>query len=294
MKKEKICFDQSKWFFEKEVPYDTSRISIGIEIKKKLYAGRSPFQKIDFYDTYSFGRILTLDDIVQTSEQDEFIYHEMICQVPMFLHKNPKKVLIVGGGDGGSLEEILKHPIERVWMVEIDGKVVELCQKYLPSISKDAFKDKRAEVIIGDGQKLIKQYKNFFDVIILDLSDPDGPAKNLISTGFYQQVKKALRPGGIVSIQSGSLTCQPDLVKTIYQRIKKIFPSAEVRSAVVPTYEAGEYSFIIGAKADLKKIKLSDIEKKYKKLKLNLRYYYPEISFSTKVLPDYLRRHLSV
>ena len=279
---------KEKWFFEKEVPYDTSNIKIGIKIKNKLYSGKSPFQKIEAYDTYSYGKILVLDGIVQTSEKDEFIYHEMLCQVPMFLHRNPKRILIIGGGDGGALEELLKHRVEKVWMAEIDKKVIDISRKYLASISKGAFKNKKAEVIIGDGKKFIKRYNDFFDVIILDLSDPGGPAKDLISLNFYKDVKKALKKNGIVSIQSGSFTCQPKLVSTIFNRIKKIFPFAEIRRAVVPCYQAGEYSFTIGSKSNLKKITFKDIDKKYKKLKLNLKYYSPEIHFTSKVLPEYL------
>ena len=210
----------------------------------------------------------------------------------MFLHKNSKKVLIVGGGDGGSLEEVLKHKVEKVWMVEIDKKVIELSQKYLSSISKGAFKSKKAEIIIGDGKKYIKKHKNFFDIIILDLSDPHGPAKELVSLKFYRDIKKALRRDGIVSIQSGSLNDQPGLVKNIFYRIKNIFPFAEIHQAVIPAYETGEYSFIIGCKNKVDKAQEKNIERKYKKLKLNLQYFNPEIYFSSRVLPKYLAERI--
>ncbi len=284
---------KDKWFFEEEMPYDISNAKIGMKIKKKLYSGRSPFQRVEAYETYAYGRILVLDGIVQTSEEDEFIYHEMLCHVPMFLRKNPKRVLIVGGGDGGSLEEILKHKVEKVWMAEIDKKVIEVSRKYLPNISKGAFENKKAELVIKDGKEFIREHNNFFDVIILDLSDPGGPAKDLISLDFYKKIKMALRKNGIISIQSGSFTCQPKLVRTIFNRMKKIFSFVEIRRAVVPSYQAGEYSFTIGSKANLKKITVKDIEKKYKKLKLNLGYYSPEIHFVSKILPKYLREGIT-
>ncbi|MFH1894493.1 MAG: polyamine aminopropyltransferase [Patescibacteria group bacterium] len=285
------CFRKNQWYFENpDVPFDISEIMIGIKIKKKLYSGRSPFQRIEFFDVYYYGKILALNGIVQTSEKDEFIYHEMICHPPMLLHKNPKKVLIVGGGDGGSLEEILKHKIEKVWMVEIDKKVVELCQKYLPSISKGAFKNKKTELIIGNGKEFIKKYKNFFDVIILDLSDPGGPAKELISSNFYKDVKNALANEGIVSIQSGSFSYQPKPLREIFKRIQKIFPSAEIRKLVVPVYQAGEFSFIIGAKSNIGKLTFKDIERRFKKVKIDLNYYTPEIHFASKILPPYLKK----
>ncbi|MBL7142513.1 MAG: polyamine aminopropyltransferase [Candidatus Pacebacteria bacterium] len=288
MKKGILRFKKSKWFFEEDVPYDVSRIKIGMEIKRKIYSGRSDYQRIEFFDTYAYDRILVLDGILQTSEKDEFIYHEMLCQLPMFLHKNPKRILIIGGGDGGSLEEVLKHKIEKVWMAEIDEKVIELSKKYISSISKGAFKNKKAEIIIGDGKKYIKRHKNFFDVIILDLSDPLGPSKELISLNFYQNVKRALRKDGVVSIQSGSLNDQPELVSKIFGRIKKIFPFADIHWAVVPSYQTGEYSFIIGAKENLGKLTQKDLQKKYKKSKLKLKYFSPEIYFASRVLPKYL------
>jgi spermidine synthase len=289
--KDRIIFKKNEWFFESPIPYDVSNEAIGLKIKKKLYSGESPFQKIEIYDTFDFGKILVLDGILQTSEKDEFIYHEMLCQVPIFLHKNPRKVLIVGGGDGGSLEEVLKHKIEKVWMAEIDRKVIKVSEKYLPSISKGAFKNKKAEIVVGDGKEFIKKYKDFFDVVILDLSDPAGPAKDLISLDFYKKVKRALKKNGLVSIQSGSLDDQIKLVATIFKRIRKIFPVAEIRRAVIPSYWE-EYSFIVGSKANLKKITFKDIEKRYKKSKLDLKYYSPEIHFVSKVFPKYLRKNI--
>lgn len=283
---------KSKWFFEENVPYDFSEVEIGMKVKKKLYSGRSPFQKIEVYDTFAFGKMLVLDGIVQTSEKDEFIYHEMLCHPPMFLHERPKKILIIGGGDGGSLKEILKHKVEKVWLVEIDKKVIDICKKNLPFISKNAFKNKKAEIVITDGKEFIKSRKNFFDVIILDLSDPTSPGKDLITLDFYKKVKKALKKNGTLSIQAGSFTCQLSLVGMIFKRIKKIFPFVEIRRAVIPSYQAGEYAFIVSSKENLKRINLKNIEKKFNKLKLNLRYYSPEIHFASKVLPRYLKEKI--
>jgi len=288
MGKDFFCPKKDKWFIESSVPYDTSEIKIGTKVKKRLYSGKSPFQKVEVFDTYGFGRILVLDGILQTSEKDEFVYHEMICHTPIFLHKDPKRVLIIGGGDGGSLEEVLKHRIEEVRMVEIDKKVIEVSRKYIPSISKEAFKDKRAELIIGDGKAYIKKHKDFFDIIILDLSDPTGPGKDLISLEFYKNVRRALKKDGIVSIQSQSLSTQPKLVSIIFKRVKKVFPYCEIHKAVVFSYQTGEFTFTIGAKKDLSRITEEDIEKRFKRAKLNLKYYNPEIHFASKVLPRYL------
>lgn len=276
---------KNNWFFESSsIPYNTVGIKIGFKIKRKLDSTKSPFQKIEIYDTFSFGRALFLDGILQTIEKDEFIYHEMLCHLPLFSHPNPKRVLIVGGGDGGALEEVLKHKIEKVWLVEIDKKVIEFSQKYLFSISKGAFEDKRTEIIIGDGKEFIKNYQNFFDVIILDLSEPLGPAKDLISLKFYRRLKKTLKKNGLISVQSGSFDAQPKLVALIYKRLKKIFPSVKIHRAFVPSY-VGEWGFTIASENDLEKLSFKNLEKKFKKLNLNLKYYSPEIHFASGVLP---------
>lgn len=283
---------RGKWVFEPILPFEKPDTKFGLRVKKILYSGRSPFQKIQVFDTFAFGKALALDGIFQTTEKDEFIYHEMIAHLPMFYHQNPKKVLIVGGGDGGALEEILKHSIEKVWLVEIDKKVIEICQKYLPSISKGAFKDKKAEIIIGDGWQFVRQYKNFFDVIILDLSDPLGPAKNLISLKFYKDIKSALKSKGVVSIQSGSLTDQERLIALIYKRLKKIFRSVKMHRACIPSYHAGEYTFTIAANFNLAKVNFEKLRKRANKLNCNFQYWSPEIHYYSGILPAYLMERL--
>ena len=285
-------FDGKKWFFETTPPGSTISFKQAIEIKEKLYEGKSKYQKIEFFDTTNFGRILVLDGIVQTSEKDEFIYHENMCHLPMFYHPNPQKILIIGGGDGGSLREILKHPIEKAWMVEIDGKVVQLSKKYLPTLNNGAFENKKAEVIIGDGKDFIKKHKDFFDVIILDLSDPHGPATELSTEKFYQDVKNALTKNGVISIQSGSLTHQHSVPCTIYKRTSKVFESVKVHHGVVPTYQGGMFSFTIVAKFDLNQVTLENLQKRFEKLNLDLKYYNPQIHLASAVLPTYIKELL--
>jgi spermidine synthase len=278
------------WVFEKILPFEKPDTRFGLRIKKLLYSGRSPFQKIQVFETSGFGRALMLDGIYQLTEKDEFIYHEMLCHLPLCCHPFPKKVLIVGGGDGGALEEVLKHKVEKVWMAEIDKKVIELSQRYLPTVSRGAFKDRRAKVIIGDGWQFLKNYKKFFDVIILDLSDPVGPAKNLISQKFYKDVKRALKSKGVISVQSGSLSDQEKLVLLIAKRLRKVFSSVKVHRACVPAYHAGEYAFTIASDLDLNKIDPKTIEKRIAGLKPKLRYYNSQIHFCSASLPPYLKK----
>jgi len=283
-----------KFFYEKYLPFDEVGMKLGFPLKKHLYSGRSPYQQIDVVELKFYGPTLFLDKILQTTSRDEFIYHEMLCQTPLFLHKAPQKVLIIGGGDGGALEEVLKHKtVKEAWMVEIDKKVIEVSQTYLPSISKGAFRDKRSRILIEDGQKFIKHHQSIFDVIILDISDPHGSARNLTSERFYRRVKNALSKEGIVSIQSGSFTAQPKLIPLIYKRLKKVFRFVEIYTAVVPSYQVGLYTFTMASDFSFPKVSQSVLKKKFRKAgRMKLKYWSPDIHWASSILPTYLKQEL--
>jgi len=285
---------KDQWFFEAELPGMKLNTKIGIRVKKKIFSGESPYQKIDVLDTYEFGRMLVLDNMVQLTKRDEFIYHEMIVHPALFSHSGPKKILIVGGGDGGALREVLRHPVKEVYLVDIDKKVIEISQKYLSFVSKGAFRDKRVKVLIEDGIKFVKNYKNFFEVIIIDLTDPLGPSLELFSKNFYRIVYNALTKDGIMVIQSGSLFFQLFQVKRIFKDLGRIFPYVKIHRTCIPCFFDAEYSFTLASKFNLKRATLKDIEKKYEKLKLDLKYYSPEIHFSSTVLPKYLEEKIYV
>ncbi len=281
------------WIFEKFVPFSEEFQKFGFKVRKKLYSGRSRHQKIEVFDLYHYGRALFLDGILQTTEKDEFIYHEMLCQPPLFVHPNPQKVLIIGGGDGGALKEILKHPIKEAWMVEIDKKVIEVCQAYIPSISKKAFKDRRTRLIIEDARTFLRKHKNYFDVVILDLSDPVGPAQYLFSLPFYKLVKQALRRGSIVSLQSGSFGTQPKEVAIVQRRLSRVFRYVEVRKACIQTYQGAEFSFAMASDSDFTKIAKKTLTNRLKRLKLKFRYWSPDVHFASAVLPQYLKEAIT-
>jgi spermidine synthase len=286
-----------QYFFEtgEAVPFDETNGKVGIHVKKQLYTGSSLYQKIQFFDTTFFKRILVLDGIVQVSEKDEFIYHELLCHPALFAHKNPKRVLVIGGGDGGCLREIVKHKsVQEAWMVEIDKKVVDLCQQYLPSLSQGAFTNKKTHLHIGDAGAFIQQYKDFFDVIILDLSDPGGPAQKLISLSFYKSVQRALAKGGVIGVQSGSVTVQPKLVEIIAKRLHTVFRFVEIRTTSIPVFHAGMYSFITASNENIEKISIQTLAARYKKAGIALRFWSPEVHKATAVLPIYMQQLLHI
>jgi spermidine synthase len=280
-----------KYIYEKSLPFDEMGAKIGFPLIKKVYSGKSKYQTIEVFDLKFWGRTMYLDGVLQTTERDEFIYHEMITHPPLFSVKNPEKVLIIGGGDGGSLKEVLKHKsVKEVILCELDEKVVEVSRKFLTKISEKSHEDKRAKVLIKDGRELIKEYSKYFDVIILDLPDPSDNCKFLISVPFYKEVKKALTEKGIISVQSESLTNQIKLAALINKNLNKVFKFVVTQKLCVPSYQAGEFSLTMASDLDLNKTDIKELKNKSSNFKF--KYWSPEIHFSSRVLPKYISESL--
>lgn len=275
------------WFYETLYP----DIKIGIK-GKVIYKKKTHFQDLRIYDTPRFGKTLTLDGAIQTTEKDEFIYHEMLTH-PLFLtYPNPQKVLVIGAGDGGVLREVLKHKVSQVYLVEIDNEVIRLSQRYLPSLSDGAFtKDKRVKIIIDNGAKFIQKTREKFDLCFVDSPDPVGVARILFSKKFYKNIFSILTAKGMMIRQTGSTTLQPEELRQNYKIVKEIFPYLSVQLVAIPTYIGGFFSFLIASKKiNLKRISYKRIRNRYNKLNLKTRYYNPEIHFASRQLPNYLRR----
>jgi spermidine synthase len=204
-----------------------------------LYEGDTDFQHIEIFENAALGRVMALDGVVQTTEKDEYVYHEMMAHVPLFSHPNPQHVLIVGGGDGGVLREVLRHPVARVTMVDIDGQVIALSKKFLPSLSAGAFEDPRANVIVGDGVQFVADTKDRFDVVIIDSTDPVGPGEGLFTRAFYQRCAAILSNGGIVITQNGVPYFQSEELIRTAQRFDGVFAYHGFYLIAVPTYFGG-------------------------------------------------------
>lgn len=234
------------WLTEKQ----TENLGMSCRIRETLFVGQSEYQKVVVADSYEFGRMLVLDDVFQTSLFDEFIYHEMIAHVPLFSHPAPKNVLVIGGGDGGAVREVVRHAaVESVEMVEIDGMVVEASKEYLPEISS-AMRDghPKLKLIIGDGIAHMKAVENHYDVILVDCSDPIGPGEGLFSKEFYQDVYKALKPDGLFVQQTESPFYHKPLITKIHRDISGLFPITRMYLASIPLYPGGSHSFTMGSK----------------------------------------------
>mgnify|MGYP001466605187 FL=1 len=254
------------------------------KVKETLHTEKTKYQELAILDTYEFGRMLVLDGIVQTTIRDEFTYHEMITHIPLFTHGNPKKVLVVGGGDGGTIREILKHKsVEKAVLCEIDDRVVELSKKYFREISSK-LSYPRVEVFIGDGIKYVQEHKNEFDVAIIDSTDPIGAAEGLFSANFYKSVFDCLREDGIFTAQTESPFFSPETVKKIFSDIKSVFPITKLYMGTVPTYPGVHWSFTMGSKKnDPEKTDIDSIPE------LDTKYYHKDLHKACFVLPKYIK-----
>ena len=248
-------------------------------------------QNLLVFDSPCFGRVMALDGVVQTTEGDEFIYHEMLAHVPLFAHGSARRVLIVGGGDGGMLREVLRHrAVERVVQVEVDGAVIETCREHLPNHSAGAFEDRRAEIVIADGARFVSGSGERFDVVICDSTDPEGPGAVLFSPEFHAGCRQRLAPGGVLVTQSGVAWFQPEVARDTARGLSRTFRDWHFFSAAVPTYAGGIMLF--GWASDdpaLRAVPVETLRARYEAASIRTRYYNPEIHVASFALPQYVR-----
>ena len=260
------------------------------KMEEVLFEVRTEHQHLVIFRNAYWGTVMALDGIIQTTEKDEFIYHEMMTHVPLFAHGNAKKVLIIGGGDGGILREVVKHPeVEAVTQVEIDAQVIEMCRKYLPNHSAGAFDDPRATIIIDDGVNFVRNTDERFDVIISDSTDPVGPGEVLFSSPFYEGVKRCLKPGGVFVAQNGVVFMQGDEVTTSAQRLRPLFEDVHFYHAAVPTYVGGAMTFAWATDdVQLRRQPVEVIRERFERSGIRTRYYTPEVHVGSFALPQYV------
>lgn len=260
------------------------------EVREVLFEHRTPHQHLVIFESATFGRVMALDGAIQTTERDEFIYHEMLAHVPLFAHPAPRDVLVIGGGDGGLLREVLKHPqVERAVLVEIDGDVVSLCRRYFPQHSAGAFDAPRAEIVIADGIDFVNTTDRRFDVVLSDSTDPAGPGEVLFTERFYAGVKRSLRPGGIFAAQNGSPFLQRDEAVTTHARLAPYFPDRSYFTAAVPTYIGGLMALAWASDdPSLRRLPQAELARRFQAAGLRTRYYNPAMHVASFALPQYL------
>ena len=265
-----------------------------LSVDKLLYDKASKLQRIQVFENRHFGRVLTLDGVVQTTEGDEFIYHEMLTHVPILAHSNARRVLIIGGGDGGTAREVLRHQsIETLTMVEIDEGVVAFSKTYLPSLSKGAFDDPRLNLVIADGSDFMMKSGEEFDVIIIDSTDPIGPGEVLFSDHFYNHAKERLAVDGILVTQNGVPFLQPDELRATMRAFKRLFVDWGCYTACIPTYAGGPMAFGWGALSTApRNVSIDVLRERLVAAELDLAYYTPDVHKSAFSLPRYIEKLL--
>lgn len=277
------------WYTEKH----SENVGITIKTTKTLFSGKSKFQQLDIVETLEFGRMMLLDGLVMVTERDEFIYHDMIVHPALFTHPNPRKVLVIGGGDGGSIREIMKHPeVELAVLCEIDGLVIEKSIEFLPSMASEIDgTNPRVKLHVDDGLAYIRDHQNEFDVILVDSTDPIGPAVGLFEEGFYRLVFSALKDDGIMIAQSESPFYHAEIQKNIYQNLRGVFPLVEMYQAFIPTYPSGFWSFAFASKI-YHPITDFDHDRSAQR-KFHSRYYNEDLHLGAFMLPTFARENIA-
>jgi spermidine synthase len=264
-----------------------------LRVERLHYDSETEHQRLRVFENPTFGRVLTLDGVVQTTEGDNFIYHEMMTHVPVLAHGAARHVCIVGGGDGGMAREVLRHDsVERVTMVEIDAGVVEFSRQYLPSLSAGAFDDPRLELVIADGADFMRETRGGFDVIIVDSTDPIGPGEVLFTDTFYGHAKRALNAGGIVVTQNGVPFLQPEELSSTMRAFRTLFTDATCYLATIPTYAGGPMAFGWGTDGTARQTGLDALRQRFEASGLSPDYYTPEVHLAAFALPGYVARLL--
>jgi len=265
-----------------------------LRVDEVLFELDSGHQHLLIFRNAMFGTVLALDGVVQTTEKDEFIYHEMLTHVPIVSHGACRKVLIIGGGDGGILREVCRHPaVTSITQVEIDPAVIELSRKYLPNHSRGAFDDPRLTLVIDDGVRFVQECGERFDVIISDSTDPHGPAEALFTSPFYAGVKRCLEPDGIFVAQNGVAFVQTAEVLNTASRLRPLFEDVSFYTCAVPTYTGGIMTFAWASDDPAKRqVDLAEIVRRWDDTGIDSCYYTGELHQASFALPRYLLQQL--
>lgn len=274
------------WYSEQE--QDHLRVSFRTDAV--LFRDKSEFQTVDVIETRAYGRMLVLDGFVMCTDEDEFVYHEMIAHIPALTHKDPKKVVVIGGGDGGTVRELLKHEgIEKIILCEIDGMVIDACRKYFPKIAS-GLDDPRVEVRVADGLAYIKELKNEIDIAIIDSTDPIGPGEGLFTGEFYKDVARALRPGGLMAAQSESPWYKKEFLERIHRNISSGFSHKRSYVGSIPTYPRGLWSWTMAGNHAFDPSQFD--AKRWAKISPGLQYLTKERMTGAFDLPPFFRAKL--
>lgn len=265
-----------------------------LTIDETLYRGSTAYQDVLIFRNETFGNVMTLDGIVQLTDLDNHVYHEMMAHLPIAAHGAAKDVLIIGGGDGGVLKEVLKHPVDNVVLVEIDPEVIGLSKRYFPAVSAGSFADRRVSVRLEDALNYVAHADRQFDVVIIDSTDPMGPGEALFSDTLYADCRALLRTGGLVVLQSGTPFFRPADLDGLCRRLEACFGAAKPFLAPVPTYAHGQLALIAAGPSEAVLCPpLATLTQNVASIGGRLRYYSPQIHHAAFVIAAALRHSVA-
>eukprot|EP01097_Dermamoeba_algensis_P004200 TRINITY_DN277_c0_g1_i2.p1 TRINITY_DN277_c0_g1~~TRINITY_DN277_c0_g1_i2.p1 ORF type:complete len:287 (-),score=48.38 TRINITY_DN277_c0_g1_i2:111-971(-) len=281
---------QQGWFSEKSTLWPGQAFSL--EVDKVLHTEKSEFQDILVFQSKTYGTVLVLDGVIQLTQRDQFAYQEMIAHLPLFSHKNPEKVLIIGGGDGAVIAQVIKHAsVKEVHLCEIDGKVIEASKKFFPEFLP-AWNDPRVQVHLGDGLVFLDENKLEVDVIIVDSSDPVGPAESLFTKAFFERMKKSLRPSGVICTQAECVWLHLDIIKKVLDSSRELYKYVDYGFTTIPTYPSGQIGFMLCSDERSSKEPTKTPAEALLPDNNALLYYSSEVHRAAFVLPEFARKHL--
>lgn len=282
--------DTPKGRWVRETLYEKEGFTCAFRADEVLHEENTDEQHLVIFENELFGRMMALDGVTQVTERDEFIYHEMMTHVPILAHGRARRVLIIGGGDGGILREVLRHKdVEKATMVEIDPAVTDFCRKHLPRISAGAFDDPRLELVFADGAKFVENKGESYDVIIVDSTDPIGPGEVLFREEFYRAAKTRLTPGGVIVTQNGVPFMQGTELKSTMEKFRRLFNVATCYLATIPTYVGGPMAMGWGTDDEtLAAVTSGELERRFAAAGIATRYYTPDVHKAAFALPRYV------
>lgn len=277
-------------FFTEE---QTEGVRLSLKVRRWLLRQRTAYQELVVAETTDLGRLLALDGKVMLTEADEAFYHEMLVHPTLMSLDNPQTVAVIGGGDGGTVREVLRHPtVQRVFWVEIDEAVLKACRELLPSVHRGVFDDPRVELVVAPGEQWLPEFESSFDAVIVDGTDPIGPALPLFEPPFFAACKKALKPHGILALQCGTPFYFRDEVGMVWRNLKGVFEQVRLYLGFVPTYPSGLWAYAMAGNR-LPNLNLTDLQQRCLERGLTgCRYYSPEVHLASFVLPPFVQELL--
>lgn len=283
-----------KWFHEVSPLWPGQAFSL--EADKVLFQGKSKFQDVIVFQSKNYGRVLVLDGAIQLTERDQFSYQEMIAHTPLMAHPNPKRVLVIGGGDGAVISQLVKYKeVEEIVLCEIDEVVIEKSKEFFPQFN-NGWNDERVSVVVRDGFEYLKQMKDHFDVIIVDSSDPnEGPAETLFSLEFFTLLRDALSEEGVICTQAECMWLHLKFIGNLLSQARTLFPQVAYSYTTIPTYPSGQIGFCVATKSE--KVKLGEATRSLEEAMTeediaSLKYYSPEMHRASFVLPPFVKKEL--